>query len=94
LAFRALDIFQERNKNLPAPRNEDHATQLLAIVNELNEKFPQKIQTVDEKLVRLFSYGAVGELAAMVRERSNVVNISDCCNWWYCCSRNIEGYFW
>jgi len=66
LAFRALDVFRERNKgNLPAPHNEDHATQIVTIVNELNEKFSQKIATIDEKLVRLFSYGASGELAPM-----------------------------
>ena len=67
LAFKALDEFQKNHKGqLPAAHNEDHALEVLSIVNKLNESFSQKIEKVDEKIVKLLAYGSTGELAPMV----------------------------
>jgi len=66
LGFRALDIFQSRHKGqLPAAHNEDHANDVVAIVKELNEKFANKIEKIDEKIVKYLAYGATGELPYM-----------------------------
>jgi hypothetical protein len=68
LGFRALDSFQLNHKGqLPGPHNEDHALEVLKIAQELNQSFAQKVETLDEKIVKELAYGSSGELSAMVR---------------------------
>lgn len=63
IGFQALYQFQKTHGMLPSPHNEDHATEIVAIVNNLNSKSKNKLEKVDEKLIKLLSYGATGEMS-------------------------------
>jgi ubiquitin-activating enzyme E1 len=66
LAFQALQVFQQKHGGqLPAPRNDEHANEIVAIVRELNDKAQNKQEQIDEKLIKLVSYGAAGEVAQL-----------------------------
>jgi ubiquitin-activating enzyme E1 len=62
LAFQALHEFSAKNNRLPKPRNEQDAEEIWKSTQELNEKLGIKSE-LDEKLIKLFAYGAAGDLA-------------------------------
>jgi len=65
LAFQALHEFEAKNNRLPKPRNEQDAEEIWQITQQLNEKLGIKTE-LDEKLIKLFAYGAAGEISPMV----------------------------
>ncbi|KAI8819476.1 uncharacterized protein EV422DRAFT_534882 [Fimicolochytrium jonesii] len=65
LAFQALDAFATKhNGELPRPRNEQDAAEVLAIVKELNEKATDKAE-INDDLIKEVSFQARGDLAPM-----------------------------
>lgn len=64
LAFQAVDIFTEKNKRLPIPRNENDANEVLEIVKELNKKLADPVE-INDKLIKEVSYQARGDLSPM-----------------------------
>jgi ubiquitin-activating enzyme E1 len=65
LAFQALHEFEAKNNRLPKPRNEQDAEEIWQTTQQLNEKLGIKTE-LDEKLIKLFAYGAAGEVSPMV----------------------------
>lgn len=67
IGFQAILEFQKRNGgSLPGPHNEDHATQVLQIATEINDKAKNKLEKIPEKLFKNLAYGASGELSPIV----------------------------
>lgn len=70
LAFQALDEFKSlHNDELPRPHNENDALEILQLTKKLIPKYPSFISSesdLDESLIKEFSYGARGDLPAMV----------------------------
>lgn len=65
LAFQALWEFHERNKSFPEPRNAEHVKEIIEYSKQINEKSKQ-VEEVDEKLIRLFSNNAIGDVSPMI----------------------------
>lgn len=65
LAFQALHEYQAKTNRLPKPRNEQDAEDIWKLTQDLNEKSGIKTE-LDEKLIKLFAYGAAGDLSPMV----------------------------
>lgn len=65
VAFQALHEFIANNNRLPKPRNEQDAEEVWQLTQQLNEKLGVKTE-LDEKLIKLFAYGAAGDLSPMV----------------------------
>ncbi|PRP82322.1 ubiquitin activating enzyme E1, partial [Planoprotostelium fungivorum] len=63
VAFRALHQFRQAHKSYPEAHNEAHADEILKLANEINEKSSNKLDKVDEKLVKQLAYSAIGEFA-------------------------------
>jgi len=65
VAFQALHEFIAKNNRLPKPRNEQDAEEVWQLTQQLNDKLGIKTE-LDEKLIKLFAYGAAGDLSPMV----------------------------
>jgi len=65
LAFQAIHAFRQKHRKWPTPRDEAHANEVLAFANEINAGQVNKQEKLDEKLIKLVSHNAMGELAAM-----------------------------
>lgn len=61
LGFQSLHIFKEKNSRLPRPWNEEDASVLVSLVQQVNEKLSNQVE-VDENLIRRLSYIADGDL--------------------------------
>jgi len=64
LGFQALWDFHKRHQTLPEPHNEDHAKEVIQIATDINAKV-KLVETIDDKLLRLLSFNAIGDLAPM-----------------------------
>lgn len=62
LAYQALDTFIQKHKKAPESHNEAHANEVLDILKSLNDKNEKKLE-IDEKLVKLYVYGAAAEIS-------------------------------
>ncbi|GMM29088.1 E1 ubiquitin-activating protein [Martiniozyma asiatica (nom. inval.)] len=68
LAFQALHQFQETRGQLPRPHNEEDAIIIFELTKELATKYPSiaNVEELNEELIKELSYGAKGDLPAMV----------------------------
>lgn len=62
IAFQALDTYISSDQSLPRPWNVDDAEKLFKIANDIKEDYGMEL---DEKIVRLFSYIAQGQVCPM-----------------------------
>ncbi len=62
IAFQALDTVISRSQSLPRPWNVSDADKLVEIATEISKDYEM---TLDEKIVRLFSYIAQGQVCPM-----------------------------
>jgi ubiquitin-activating enzyme E1 len=67
LGFRALDFFIERNSRLPRPWNLDDSQALFWLAQEINEgdEHGSKVETIDEKLIKVFASVSAGNVCPM-----------------------------
>lgn len=66
LGFQALSEFRDKHNHLPRPRNEADATELLQMVKQLNDKSVNKLEQIDEKLIKMLAYISQGDVSPMV----------------------------
>ncbi|KAG7745711.1 hypothetical protein KL932_000741 [Ogataea haglerorum] len=68
LGFQALNEFEKIHGELPRPHSESDAAEVVDLVKRLNSKYPNILggADIDENLIKELSYGARGELPAMV----------------------------
>jgi len=64
LAFQAVHEFEKTYKRTPNPRDDSDAAKLIQLATANNEIL-KKVDKIDEKLFKLFSYGCQGELSPM-----------------------------
>eukprot|EP01117_Protostelium_nocturnum_P002084 TRINITY_DN12724_c0_g1_i1.p1 TRINITY_DN12724_c0_g1~~TRINITY_DN12724_c0_g1_i1.p1 ORF type:complete len:1011 (+),score=274.61 TRINITY_DN12724_c0_g1_i1:161-3193(+) len=65
LGFQALHAFVKANGKHPEPHSDDHAQQVIKLAAEINEKAKNKVEKIDENLLKQLSYGSVGEISPM-----------------------------
>eukprot|EP01116_Phalansterium_solitarium_P005095 TRINITY_DN1640_c0_g1_i4.p1 TRINITY_DN1640_c0_g1~~TRINITY_DN1640_c0_g1_i4.p1 ORF type:complete len:1025 (+),score=498.95 TRINITY_DN1640_c0_g1_i4:192-3266(+) len=65
VGWQALDAFQAQHNRLPRPRDEADAVELVALATTINGQAANKLEKIDNKLLKLLAFGAVGELAPM-----------------------------
>lgn len=67
IGFQALGKFFEKHQSLPTPHDEQHAKEVITYAQEINSSLEKSlVESIDEKLLTLLSYGAQGEIAPMV----------------------------
>ena len=70
LAFQALDAFRAESGSFPAPASVSDANRLVELAHSINESKPgdQKLDTIDDNIIRLLGSGSravLGPMAAM-----------------------------
>ena len=65
LGMACLHVYEKANGRLPRPRNTEDADAFIALVREQNGKVAAAVEEVDEKLMRLLAFNAVGDLCPM-----------------------------
>ncbi len=65
VGMQALDAFVTKTGNLPKPRNEADAEQVVALAKEINETLGDAKAQLSDDLIKQLSYGARGDLTPM-----------------------------
>ncbi|KAJ3214251.1 hypothetical protein HDU67_001850 [Dinochytrium kinnereticum] len=65
VGFQALDKFRSRAGSLPRPRNDEDASAVFELAQEINKISPEPIE-LDEKLIKELAYQARGDIAPMM----------------------------
>lgn len=65
VAFQALDKFTESQKRLPKPGNSDDGSKLVEFAKSVNQAWSQKLDSIDEDLMKIFASQATGEMTPM-----------------------------
>eukprot|EP00795_Rhopilema_esculentum_P000847 gene847-10594_t len=65
IAYQALQAFKSKNGTLPKPRSKEDADKFLEFCKEINGKTKASVDSLDEKLLREFSYQARGNVSPM-----------------------------
>ncbi len=64
LAFQAIHAFHSKHNRFPVPRDETEANEVLSLAAQINDARTEgKAEKLDEKLIKLVAYNAVGEIA-------------------------------
>lgn len=75
VAFQALDAFRAEAGRFPAPASEADANKLVEIAHRVNERMPidQKLDTIDDKVVKLLGSGSRAVLSPMAAMFGGIV---------------------
>lgn len=65
LGFSCLHLYEKAHGRLPRPGNTADADAFIALVREQNGKVAASVEEVDEKLLKLLAFNAVGDLCPM-----------------------------
>jgi len=65
VAMQALHRFWELHKALPEPWNKDHAQEMVQLAHEINANAIQKVEQLNENLIRQLSFTAQGNIISL-----------------------------